>query len=159
METYLESINQLIQIFVRRFGVLNATCCDECCGEKVSMAQSHILFEVARNGNASIQRVAEELGIDVTTFSRQVKSLEEKGLLAKKVSPDDRRVSLLYLTDEGRQVLDRINHFMSIKLENIFSRMTEFERGSVARSLALLNDSIAAGLKSSHEGDIIACCK
>lgn len=155
----MESTNQLIQIFVRRFGVLNAACCDECCGEKVSMAQSHILFEVDRNGNASIQRVAEELGIDVTTFSRQVKALEEKCLLAKRVSPDDRRVSLLRLTDEGRQVLDRINRFMSIKLEQVFSRMTEFERASVTRSLALLNDSIAAGLKNSQEGDNIACCK
>src|SRR6266568_3189192 len=102
----MESIREKLQIFVRRFGLLNASCCDECCGEQVSMVQSHILFEVRRRNNPPMQQVAEELGMDVTTFSRQVKTLESKGLIARQVSPDDRRVSLLGLTSAGQDVLE-----------------------------------------------------
>lgn len=155
----MESIREKLQVFVRRFGLLNASCCDECCGEKVTMAQSHILFEIRRIGSPSMQRVAEELGMDVTTFSRQAKGLEGKGFVVRQVSPDDRRVSLLGLTDEGTRVLEQIDRYMADKIEQIFSAMTPFERETVVRSLGLLNEAVA---KVGHCGmprkKNVACC-
>ena len=155
----MKSIGEELQLFVRRFGLLNASCCDECCGEQVSMAQGHILFEIRRTDNPSMQQVAEELGMDVTTFSRQAKSLETKGLIVRRVSPEDRRVSLLGLTDAGRQVLEKIDRYMADKVERIFSQMSEFERETVVRSLGLLNEAVnKAGSNGSRQGDKIACC-
>ena len=55
----MESIREQLQIFTRRFGLLNESCCDECCGQQVTMTQSHILFEVRRSGSPSMQQVAE----------------------------------------------------------------------------------------------------
>lgn len=156
----MESIREKLQIFVRRFGLLNAECCDECCGEQVSMVQSHILFEIRRMENPSMQRVAEELGMDITTFSRQVKSLETKGLVNRQASPDDRRVSLLGLTCEGLQVLEKTDSYMSARIERIFSSMTPFERETVIRSLGLLNEAVAkAGCCGERQDKNIACCK
>lgn len=155
----MESIREKLLIFVRRFGLLNAACCDECCGEQVSMAQSHILFEVRRLGSPSMQRVAEELGMDVTTFSRQAKSLEGKGLIVRRVSPDDRRVSLLGLTGEGMRVLEKIDRYMTERIGQIFSNMTPFERETVVRSLALLNEALAGTGCCGSRQDKVACCK
>lgn len=156
----MESVREKLQIFVRRFGLLNSACCDECCGEQVSMAQSHILFEIRRIGNPSMQRVAEELGMDITTFSRQVKALETKGLVARQIAPDDRRVSLLGLTGEGAQVLEKIDRYMATRIEKIFASMTSFEQETVIRSLGLLNEAVAkvAG-RSEQQEKTIACCK
>lgn len=124
------------------------------------MAQSHILFEIRRAGSPAMQEVAEELGMDVTTFSRQVKSLERKGLVARRVSPDDRRVSLLGLTDGGRQVLEKIDRFMAGRLEAVFACMSDFERETVVRSLGLLNEAVArAGEAGARRGGEVACCK
>ncbi|TWJ18261.1 MarR family winged helix-turn-helix transcriptional regulator [Geobacter argillaceus] len=139
----MESVREMLHIFVRRFGLLNAECCDECCGEQVSMVQSHILLEIRRTENPSMQRVAEELGMDITTFSRQAKTLEAKGLVTRQASPDDRRVSLLGLTSEGLQVLEKIDLYMSGRIKRIFSSMTPFERETVVRSLGLLNEAVA----------------
>lgn len=156
----MESIRESLQIFVRRFGLLNASCCDECCGEQVSLVQSHILFEVRRLGNPSMQRVAEELGIDITTFSRQAKTLEGKKLVLRQVSPGDRRVTLLGLTDEGKRVLGQIDRYMSKKLEQVFAKMTAFERETVFGSLRLLNEAVAKAERSGvQQGKNIACCK
>ncbi len=156
----MESVREKLQIFTRRFGLLNASCCDECCGEQVSMAQSHILFEVRRLVNPSMQQVAEELGMDVTTFSRQIKGLEEKGLVCRRVSPDDRRVTLLGLSDAGRQVLEKIDGFMAARLEGVFGQMTSFERETVVRSLGLLNEAlIRTARESVNQEGTIACCK
>jgi DNA-binding MarR family transcriptional regulator len=152
------SVREQLQIFVRRFGLLNAACCDECCGEQVSMVQSHILFEVRRMGSPSMQRVAEELGMDVTTFSRQAKALEGKGLVVRRVSPDDRRVSLLGLTDEGRRVLGQIDLYMAARIEGIFSSLTSFERDTVVRSLALLNEALVRASNGNSQEKNIACC-
>jgi DNA-binding MarR family transcriptional regulator len=159
-ENAMESVREELQLFVRRFGLLNASCCDECCGEQVSMAQSHTLFEVRRAGTPSMQQVAEELGMDVTTFSRQAKALEAKGLITRRISSDDRRVTLLGLTGEGLRTLNKIDNFMAEQLERVFGSMSTFERETVVRSLGLLNEAIVKASRNamSQEGSI-ACCK
>lgn len=160
MKSEMNSVRDELQLFVRRFGLLNASCCDECCGEQVSMAQGHILFEIRRAGNPSMQQVAEELGMDITTFSRQAKSLEAKGLMARRVSPGDRRVSLLGLTPAGEEVMRRIDSYMTDRIERIFSSMTSFERETVVRSLGLLNEALANPVCCGFQEDAnIACCK
>lgn len=160
MIIFMKSISEQLQLFTRRFGLLNASCCDECCGEQVSMTQSHILFEVRRLVSPSMQQVAEELGVDVTTFSRQAKTLEAKELISRSVSPDDRRVTLLGLTDAGGQVLEKIDRYMAARFERVFGGMTPFERETVVRSLGLLNEAVAkAGEVDTRSGGIIACCK
>jgi DNA-binding MarR family transcriptional regulator len=156
MRKEMNSVREELQLFVRRFGLLNASCCDECCGEQVSMAQGHILFEIRRSGNPSMQQVAEELGMDITTFSRQAKSLEAKSLIVRRVSQDDRRVSLLGLTPAGEEVMGRIDQYMAGRIERIFSSMTRFEQATVVRSLGLLNEALVNG---SHEDQNVACCK
>ncbi len=155
----MELVREKLQVFVRRFGLLNASCCEVCCGEQVSLVQSHILFEVRRMESPSMQRVAEELGMDVTTFSRQVKTLERKGLIGRRVSSNDRRVTLLKLTDEGKRVLAQIDRYMTAKLEQIFSFLTPFEREAVIRSLELLSGAVAqAGCSSASSNEMVACC-
>lgn len=155
----MESVRDKLQIFTRRFGLLNAACCDECCGEQVSLAQSHILFEIRRKGRPAMQQVAEELGMDITTFSRQIKGLEGKGLIVRTVSPDDRRVSLLGLTAAGDDSLARIDRYMTDRIGQIFSFMTDFERETVVRSLGLLNEALARVNSSAYgANEKIACC-
>lgn len=147
----MQSIREAFHIFARRFGLLNASCCEKCCGSQVSMVQSHILFEVRRRGNPSMQQVAEELGMDVTTFSRQAKSLESKGLIARQISQDDRRVNLMRVTDEGMWTLEQIDRYMVERLERMFSTMTPFERDIVVSSLRLLNDALAGSGCCTHQ--------
>ena len=124
------------------------------------MVQSHILFEVRRSVAPSMQQVADELGVDITTFSRQVKSLEGKGLVERRISPEDRRVSLLALTAEGARVLKQIDIYMEAKIEQIFATMSEFERGTVIASLGLLNKAVAkVGCCCVEPGINVAGCK
>jgi DNA-binding MarR family transcriptional regulator len=156
----MEKINIQLQLFVRRFGLLNASCCEECCDEQVSMAQSHILFEVRRSPGSSMQRIAEELGLDVTTFSRQAKGLEGKGLVARRPSAEDRRVSVLQLTPAGAALLDRIDTYMAGRIDTVFARMSPFEQETVTRSLGLLNQALSsAGEADAGKEGQFACCK
>lgn len=137
----MEDIRNLFQIFTRRFGFLNKDCC-QAEGHDISLVQSHILYEIERQNLPSIQQVADTLGTDITTFSRQVQSLVKMNLVKKTPDADDRRVYLLSLTDEGQRVTDEINQQMNAYLEQVFENMNESEKEMVIKSIQILNDNM-----------------
>lgn len=138
----MENVRELFQIMTRRFGFLNKNCCSAG-GCDISLIQSHILYEIDRQHKPSIQQVAEALGTDITTFSRQVQSLIKMKLVKKTPDPDDRRVHLLSLTTEGKYVAGAIDRQMNDYFNEIFSHMNDFEKDTVIRSIKLLNEAMA----------------
>ncbi|UAL53025.1 MarR family winged helix-turn-helix transcriptional regulator [Bacillus sp. CMF21] len=138
----MENTRELFQIMTRRFGLLNKNCCTAG-GIDISLIQSHILYEIEHMHQPSVQQVADVLGTDITTFSRQIQSLMKMNLIKKTPHPDDRRVHVLSLTTEGKFVAATIDHQMNAYLEEVFSHMNEFEKETVIRSIKLLNASMA----------------
>jgi DNA-binding MarR family transcriptional regulator len=49
--------------------------------------------------------LSREIYIDTSTIAGVVDRLEARGLMQRRLSPDDRRLRLLYLTDEGEALL------------------------------------------------------
>ncbi|ANY76228.1 MarR family winged helix-turn-helix transcriptional regulator [Paenibacillus ihbetae] len=138
----MESTRELFQIMTRRFGLLNKNCCTVG-GNDITPVQSHILFEVDRQHHPSIQQIADTLGTDITTFSRQVQSLIKMNLIKKTPDPTDRRISILTLTVEGKYVATTIDQQMNAYFDEVFSFMTEFEKETVLRSIKLMNEAMA----------------
>lgn len=138
----MENTRALFQIMTRRFGFLNKNCCTAG-GCDISLIQSHILYEIDHQHKPSMQQVAETLGTDITTFSRQVQSLIKMNLVKKVPDPDDRRVYVLSLTVEGKYVATTIDQQMNAYLNEIFSHMNDFEKDTVIRSIKLLNEAMA----------------
>ncbi|WP_226680084.1 MarR family winged helix-turn-helix transcriptional regulator [Sutcliffiella horikoshii] len=145
----MEDVRAILQITMRRFGMLNKNCCsvEE---QEISQVQSHILYELARTEGPSMQQVAETIGMDITTFSRQIQTLVKMELVEKRQSNEDKRMYHLYLTEKGDKLEDEINQQMHHYLTNVFSNLNEVDRVKVVESLKVLN---AAMSKSSM------CCK
>lgn len=139
METELR---HQLQIFARNFGFLNKECC-HVQGHAISLVQSHILYEIKRQQQPSIQQVAEALGTDITTFSRQIQSLEKMNLVKKTPNADDKRVFILSFTEEGEKVVHVISGQMNQMLHETLSHMTDDEKEMVIKSIQLLNNSMA----------------
>lgn len=145
----MENLRELFQVMTRRFGLLNKNCCSVG-GCDFSLIQSHILYEIDHQHKPSMQQIAETLGTDITTFSRQVQSLVKMNLVKKTPDLDDRRISILSLTTEGKYIATAIDQQINSFLNEVFSHMNEFEKETVIRSIKLLNNAMA---KSS------VCCK
>ncbi|KGE21030.1 MarR family winged helix-turn-helix transcriptional regulator [Paenibacillus wynnii] len=137
----MENGRELFQIMTRRFGLLNRNCCTVC-GCDISLVQSHLLYEIDRQHNPSMQQVADILSTDITTFSRQVQSLVKMNLVKKTPDPSDRRVFTLSLTAAGKMVATTIDQEMNNYLDEVFSHMTEYEKETVLRSVKLFNDAM-----------------
>lgn len=145
----MENTREIFQILTRRFGMLNKNCCSSG-GHDLSLVQSHILYELDRLEEPNVQQVADVLGMDITTFSRQIQTLMKMNLVKKTQLPEDRRIFVLSLTAEGKYAADAIDAEMNQYLEEVFSQMNEFEKETVIRSIELLNQAMA---KST------VCCK
>ena len=72
--------------------------------------------------------LAARLGVDRNTTSLLVDRLEAKGLLERRVSPEDRRARLLRLTTRGERLQDRISPSASAGQQRILEVLAPPER-------------------------------
>jgi DNA-binding MarR family transcriptional regulator len=79
----------------------------EAAGVRLERTTFPILRSVAF-GPVRLSALAVDLDVDLSTASRQVRTLEQAGLLARTADPADGRAVVLALTDEGTEVLKRI---------------------------------------------------
>jgi len=76
-------------------------------GMALDRASYSVLFRLVE-GPARLSDLAQKVGIDISTLSRQVHHLEASGLVARTVVEEDRRAALLAVTDKGRDLVRRI---------------------------------------------------
>ncbi|MDP5275518.1 MarR family winged helix-turn-helix transcriptional regulator [Chengkuizengella axinellae] len=139
----MDQFRNSMLILARKFGILNEQSCMSCCGKELSLVQSHILYEVDRQNQPSMQDVAGALSIDITTFSRQIKNLSDKKMVKKTPDPKDNRIHILSLTEKGKEIQDKIDQEVNIYLEQVFAELSEFERDTIIRSIELLNGKMS----------------
>lgn len=66
----------------------------------VSTSVGFILLNVDKEGTPSTQ-LGPKMGMEPTSLSRTLKSMEESGLIYRMAAKDDKRKVLIFLTDEG----------------------------------------------------------
>jgi DNA-binding MarR family transcriptional regulator len=82
------------------------------------------------------------LGIRPQTLSEALAKLEEQGYVERRKDENDRRVMLVYLTDDGRERAKEIDARREQRAEDIFSVLTDEEKEQLARILAKLDAGI-----------------
>jgi DNA-binding MarR family transcriptional regulator len=100
---YTTQIEQQLTILLRRVQRIHFTTS----GGEVEMDRSAygILCRLVDEGPQRLGTLAQAFGLDPSTITRQVQSLEHTGWVARHADPSDRRAALLDTTDEGREVL------------------------------------------------------
>lgn len=66
----------------------------------VSLSVGFILLNVDKEGTPSTQ-LGPKMGMEPTSLSRTLKSMEDSGLIIRKPDEEDKRKVLIYLTEEG----------------------------------------------------------
>lgn len=93
-------------------GVINQPVRDEqllqAAGVKLDQILFPLLVAIGRCGPVGVVELADNLGRDYTTVSRQVKKLEAQSLAHKQPNAQDRRISEVTLSEQGRAIFDAI---------------------------------------------------
>ncbi|WP_162127775.1 MarR family winged helix-turn-helix transcriptional regulator [Flavobacterium phycosphaerae] len=68
-----------------------------------SMAIGFSLLSIDKEDGTPSTAISNRMGMEPTSLTRTLKTLEEKGLILRKKNPDDGRGVLIYLTDLGKE--------------------------------------------------------
>lgn len=68
-----------------------------------SMALGFALLSIDKEDGTPSTYISNRMGMEATSLTRTLKTMEEKGLIIRKKNPDDGRGVLIYLTDLGKE--------------------------------------------------------
>lgn len=108
----------------------------------ISPTRLRLLYELYHNTELSQSYLQKEVDIDGAAVTRHLKALEESGMIARRSNPEDNRVTLVSLTDEGR---DRILSLCEEKknfLGILFNGFTSEERAQLNSMLSRMGQNI-----------------
>ena len=68
-----------------------------------SMATGFALLSIDKEGGTPSTALGPKMGMEATSLTRTLKSMEDKGLIIRKKNPEDGRGVLIYLTPFGKE--------------------------------------------------------
>lgn len=105
-----------------------------------------VLSHVHNMQPVRISDVAEQMDYDRSTISRHVGELVALGCIDRQPDPDDGRVVILRLTDEGRQSIDRVYRAWMTLLAGITADWADGDRQEFLRLFSRFDESLSAHL-------------
>jgi DNA-binding MarR family transcriptional regulator len=101
---------------------------------------SHLraLRVLMRHGVMRLSELSDHLHIAARSTTEVVDALETRGLLERRPDPDDRRATLVALTEHGTNVLDAIRAARGTETERAFGQLSQADRSHLARILRKL---------------------
>ena len=148
---YTTQIEQQLTILLRRVQRIHFTTST---GE-VEMDRSAygILCRLVDEGPQRLGSLAHAFGLDPSTITRQVQSLEQTGWVARHADPTDRRAALLDVTEEGRSVLLATRERRREWLTFILRDWTPQEMDEFGRLIEKFNHSIERVVEEWETGE------
>jgi len=104
----------------------------------LSPSLARALGVLSRHGNMRLSGLADHLRIAARSATEVADDLAERGLAERRPDPDDRRATLLVLTDKGRETATAIQAARRKEGENAFSVLSPEEREELGRLLRKL---------------------
>jgi DNA-binding MarR family transcriptional regulator len=126
---------------------------ERACGEVmgVTTSQGGAVLTFPLKGGLTMNELSKAVNLEISTMTRMVDQLVEKGLVQRENDAKDRRVVRVALTEAGRKLRkrlgDALQSFYSNSLENIQAE----KRENIISQLQQINEAIASGLDK--------CCK
>ena len=94
-------------------------------------------------GPVSINGLASALGLDATTVTRQVATMETKRLILRRADRNDGRVTLISLSENGRRRMGAVRVARKERIATLLVDWTENDRHELGRLLAKFNDDLS----------------
>ncbi|MFF5174661.1 MarR family winged helix-turn-helix transcriptional regulator [Micromonospora sp. NPDC000089] len=107
---------------------------------QVNPGQARALGVLTRHGAMRLSALAEHLHIAPRSATEVVDGLEERGLVARRPDPADRRATLVELTKEGTRVGAAIRAARDAEAARLFGHLSPTDQDHLARILRTLRD-------------------
>jgi DNA-binding MarR family transcriptional regulator len=145
MSTDAERASEELLLAIQRLGRLMgsrrvSTRIADAAGAEISQQGVQILRSLLRHGEQPIAGLATTAHLDISAVSRQLRPLEEAGLVKRSPSADDGRVALVTLTASGRRVAKRIRQ---VGLRHLTTSLAEWSEDDLEQLGHLMSRLVA----------------
>jgi DNA-binding MarR family transcriptional regulator len=132
------SLERELTVFLRRARANQGEMAREVHPDLESAAYG-LLVRLEECGRQRATELAAYVGVGKATMSRQLRALEELGLVAREPDPADGRAWLVHLTDEGRGRVSRVREARRARYVRQLAHWDQDEVAELARLLNQLN--------------------
>jgi DNA-binding MarR family transcriptional regulator len=134
IETEMAVLARTMELLRRRGGI----------HRRMDRAGYLLLRTLEDTGPLGVGCLAERVGLDGSTVTRQVAALEREGFASRRVDPADRRSTIVVPTPHGRRLMREVQLLRRQRFEALLAGWTDRERDELGGMLARLNRAIAA---------------
>lgn len=113
-------------------------------GLRLERALFPLLVAVERRGPIGVVEMAEGVGRDYTTVSRQVARLEELGLVERRSGATDKRVREAVITPRGKEATDALDEARENMALALFRNWSREDYDELLRLMRMLADGMSA---------------
>ena len=127
---------------------------DICC-YGISVSQCHTLAALGEHGPLTMQALAKYLHLAVSTVTRVVGPLVDRGMLERRTGARDRRICEVALTPRGSELLRTIQGELIAREQAVLARIPAASRAHVVWAIEALSQAVDAWCKTvpQEEGD------
>ena len=120
-----------------------------------TMATGFTLLSIDPENGTPSTSLGPIMGMEATSLSRILKTMEERGLIERKPNPDDGRGVLIHLTDFGKEKREYSKERVKIFNKTIRENITEEKINHFYEVAELINEMISNKKIYNHKEDIL----
>ncbi len=124
-----------------------------------SLSEARVLYDIAHNKDCTAKQLIQELSIDSGYLSRIIKRFEKQGLTYRVQSKEDGRLFYLYLTELGKETLDKLNGLSDKHITSMVSELQEAEQERLVKSMENIQEILSGDQNAIVEEDINLRCE
>jgi DNA-binding MarR family transcriptional regulator/GNAT superfamily N-acetyltransferase len=139
LRSRIDTVRRFNRFYTRAIGVLQ----EGWLGSPFPLTEARVLYELAHREKPTATLVRNNLDLDAGYLSRVLSSFEKRGLIEKKASQDDRRQSLLALTEEGRRQFAPLEERTIQQVGGMIERLSEDEQRRLIGAMQTIEKLLA----------------
>jgi DNA-binding MarR family transcriptional regulator/GNAT superfamily N-acetyltransferase len=139
MQQQAEVVRQFNRFYTVHLGLLRGRYLDT----DYSLSESRMMYELSQSPGCTANHLRTKLGLDAGYMSRMVRSLTERGLIAGVRSSQDKRATLLSLTESGQAVIADINHRVSSETVRMLDQLGEKQRAELLAAMSKVREILS----------------
>jgi len=120
-------------------------------GADLSPSMTAALATIERHGPLTPSELAERERVQRPTVTRVLARLEETGLVVRAADPQDRRCSLVSISDDGRTLLEAMRERKDAFLARRIDALEPADREALDRAAAILERMLESAPKEGGE--------
>ncbi len=123
----IKQIRQFNRFYTNIIGVVDK----HILNSEYTLTEGRILYEIYFTKDCSAKKIKSHLNIDWGHLSRIISSFVKKSLVTKMTSSEDKRITILKLTNKGEQDFLKLNQSSENEIGDIISKLSNEKKNEL----------------------------